>query len=219
MSSPLIIDYYSDVLCVWAWIAQRRIDELQENWGEQVTLHHHYMNLFGDTQKRIGKGWADKGGFEGFGTHVVEAVAPYDEAPVINNIWRDVRPTTSANAHLVIKAAGIIHGSGSSADLASAIRREFFTSGKDISKLVVLLDIADDIDMDADKLEETLSKGQAMASLMADYKEAQDQNLKGSPTWIMNNGRQVLYGNVGYRVLHANIEEILHNPAEEASWC
>ena len=25
---PIVIDYYTDVLCVWAWIAQRRIDEL-----------------------------------------------------------------------------------------------------------------------------------------------------------------------------------------------
>ena len=38
MSSPLIIDYYTDVLCVWAWIAQRRVDELKEQWGDKVVL-------------------------------------------------------------------------------------------------------------------------------------------------------------------------------------
>ena len=27
MNKPLMIDYYTDSLCVWAWIAQRRIDE------------------------------------------------------------------------------------------------------------------------------------------------------------------------------------------------
>jgi predicted DsbA family dithiol-disulfide isomerase len=31
MKKPLVIDYYSDILCVWAWIAQRRIEELKQN--------------------------------------------------------------------------------------------------------------------------------------------------------------------------------------------
>lgn len=29
MKKPLVIDYYSDILCVWAWRVQRRIDELK----------------------------------------------------------------------------------------------------------------------------------------------------------------------------------------------
>ena len=33
--SPALIDYYTDVLCVWAWIAQPRLDELQRQWGKK----------------------------------------------------------------------------------------------------------------------------------------------------------------------------------------
>ena len=33
MSSPLDVDYYTDVLCVWAWIAQHRIDEIEKEWA------------------------------------------------------------------------------------------------------------------------------------------------------------------------------------------
>ena len=29
MNQPLVIDYYTDILCVWAWVAQRRIEELK----------------------------------------------------------------------------------------------------------------------------------------------------------------------------------------------
>ena len=44
--------------------------------------------------------------------------------------------------------------------------------------------------------------------------------LQGSPSFVLNDGRQKLYGNVGYRVIEANIEELLRAPsADQASWC
>ena len=55
MNSPLVIDYYSDVLCVWAWIAQRRNEELHAQWMQQIDVRHHYLNLFGNTTIRIGR--------------------------------------------------------------------------------------------------------------------------------------------------------------------
>jgi predicted DsbA family dithiol-disulfide isomerase len=40
-----------------------------------------------------------------------------------------------------------------------------------------------------------------------------------SPTFIFNEGRQRLNGNVGYRIMEANIRELLNNPSREESWC
>ena len=53
MSSPLVVDYYSDILCVWAWIAQRRIDELHEQLGDKIELRYHYMDVFGDAINKV----------------------------------------------------------------------------------------------------------------------------------------------------------------------
>ncbi len=36
--------------------------------------------------------------------------------------------------------------------------------------------------------------------------------------WILNEHRQILYGNVGYRVIEANVQELLRSHAGEASW-
>ena len=58
-----------------------------------------------------------------------------------------------------------------------------------------------------------------MAALMSDYEGAKELRLKGSPSLVMNNGRQVLYGNVGYRILNANIRALLERPVSEARWC
>jgi hypothetical protein len=35
----------------------------------------------------------------------------------------------------------------------------------------------------------------------------------------MNEGRQKLYGNVGYRILDANVRELWERPQAQASWC
>ena len=58
-----------------------------------------------------------------------------------------------------------------------------------------------------------------MGALSDDQRRAAELGVRGSPTWVLNSGRQILYGNVGYRILNANIEELLKNPAVEASWC
>jgi hypothetical protein len=42
----------------------------------------------------------------------------------------------------------------------------------------------------------------------------------GSPSLVLNEERQKLYGNVGFRVMQANIQELIRTPhADEASWC
>ena len=35
----------------------------------------------------------------------------------------------------------------------------------------------------------------------------------------LNEGRQLLAGNVGYRVIEANIRELLDTPGDQQSWC
>lgn len=219
MASPLTVDYFTDVLCVWAWIAQLRVNELEVQWGEQIELRHHYLNVFGDTESRISEQWRDREGFVGFSKHVLAAAAPYIEGPLNSRIWTTVRPLTSANAHLVIKAAEVVASTAASAKLAVRIRRSFFEDAVDVGQIPLLLEIATDEKLDAMQLRESLDDGSSAAALMCDHLAAQKQNISGSPSWIMNNGRQKLYGNVSYHVLHANVEGLLEKHGEEASWC
>ncbi len=88
-----------------------------------------------------------------------------------------------------------------------------------MGELDVLLNIVSDMGTDRRDIFTALQDGRAMAAISADLRSARDSGVKGSPTWVLNNGRQILYGNVGYRILHANIEELINNPSEEASWC
>ena len=218
-TKPLAIDYYTDMLCVWAWIAQRRIEELETQWGDRIELAHHCVNVFADTAEKMARQWGDRGGYDGFADHVQASAAAYETAPVHPDLWRKVRPTTSATAHLILKAAEITDSPTTAVSLATAIRHGFFIDARDISQLQVLMEIATEHGLDPEGLNEALISGQAMAALLSDYSASDAQGIKGSPSWVMNEGRQILYGNLGYRILHANVEELLNHPEQEASWC
>lgn len=105
-------------------------------------------------------------------------------------------------------------------ELAWRIRCAFFVDAWDIGQSPVLFDIADSLGLPGDAIRERVTNGAAMAALSDDIDLKTRYQLEGSPTVVMNNGRQKLYGNVGYRVLEANVVELMNNSAEkQASWC
>lgn len=219
MTNKLRIDYYSDVLCVWAWISQRRLQELSEEWQDKIDVHFHFLNLFGDVHSRINEKWADKGLFKGFGEHILDAVKPFDNAPVDPQVWQNCQPKTSSNAHLILKAVDLCYSSKEVANMAFQFQSAFFQRSEDVSEMSVLFDILESQSLSSSNIRQKLDNGTAMAALIRDYQLAKDLNVKGSPTWIMNNGRQELFGNVGYRILTANIKEVLEKPSHQASCC
>ena len=215
----IAIDYYSDVLCVWAWIAQPRLEQLQTEWGSAILVRHRFVDVFGDAHGKILKQWGDQDGFIRFGKHVRDSAANYEHTRLCRDIWDGVRPHSSQQAHLILKAASLVAGTEQAQHLARALREAFFCRGKDVSELAILLDTATSCGIPEAALRSVISSGEAMAALSSDQRSALELGVRGSPTWVLNDGRQMLYGNVGYRILQANIEELLRQPAGEASWC
>ena len=218
-STPLRIDYYADVLCVWAYIAQRRLDELELQFSGQLDIRHHCMNIFGNVPEKMQTQWQSRGGMPAFAEHVHEAAAAYSDTPLHPELWHSVQPRTSANAHLYLKGVELVAGRAVATDFTRRLRDAFFCEAVDISLLPELDALAAEDGLDRDAIRETFEDGRALAELVSDYDQARKLNLRGSPSYIMNQERQTLYGNVGYRVLSANVEELLRKVDHEASWC
>jgi predicted DsbA family dithiol-disulfide isomerase len=104
--------------------------------------------------------------------------------------------------------------------VTSAYRRAFFRDCRDVSRWNVQCEIAQSFGVDIDAIEELIQSGAAFAALAADYQDADKMRIEGSPSLVLNEGRQKLYGNVAFRVIEANIQELLREPrADDASWC
>jgi predicted DsbA family dithiol-disulfide isomerase len=220
----IVIDYFTDVLCVWAWGGQVRLDQLRATFGTRLCIRERFIPLFADTQSKIGEGWADRDGFAGFCEHTHHVCDQWDHVQLHPTVWRDCRPASSHNPHLFLKAVALCHAeqpTDAHQAMIARLRQAFFEAGQDIGDLRVLMDLLGNDDPPADMIKDHLDSGRAAALLQRDAELAQRHSVRGSPTYLFNEGRQILYGNVGYRIIEANLNELLSGALRdgEPSWC
>lgn len=231
MSKQIVIDHFSDLLCIWAYAAQIRVDELKHEFGDEVSFDYHFVSVFGATAERIGEGWADRGGYAGFGAHVLKVAAGFPHVEVHPQIWQGDAPASSAQAHLFLKAVQLMQQQDAALaalrfdgrtlleEAAWRLRLAFFRDNRNIARRDVQLAVAQELGLAVDKVEAMMDNGEAMAALCRDAELCRERGISGSPTYVLNEGRQTLYGNVGYKLIAANVNEVLHRPEHQASWC
>lgn len=225
------VSYFSDVLCIWAYAAQARIDAVKEKFGDTVRLDYRFCSVFGDTASKITSTWRDKGEYAGFNAHLRKVARQFPHIEVHPDIWLKMRSPTSASAHLFMTAVRqwqqkrkIEGESGSATSIFDkvmwAFRCGFFRDCRDIARWHVQCELAEAHGVDIDAIEKSIHEGTAFAGLAADYQDADKMCIEGSPSFVLNDGRQKLYGDVGFRIIEANIQELLRVPGgDHASWC
>lgn len=224
------ITYFSDILCIWAYASQVRVNAVKEKFADDVRIEQRFCSVFGDTGGKISSNWKDKGGYQGFNTHLRQVARQFPHIEVHPELWLKTRPASSASAHLFIKAIQCwereIRETESrpaptiSDQVTWAFRCAFFRDCRDIARWDIQCEIAEGLGVDVDAIETRIHGGFAFAHLSRDYQDADKMRVEGSPSFVLNEGRQKLYGNVGFRLMEVNIQELLRTPrTDEASWC
>ena len=234
------IEHFSDVLCIWAYVAEVRLARVRAEFGDAVRFRHRFCSVFGDSDRRIADHWGGRGGFAAFGEHVREVGAGFGHVTIHPDLWAGARPVSSASPHLFLHAVGIAvrdHGAHAGQTppgckpgnalcdtaqerAAAALRHAFFAEARDVSTWAVQAELAETLGLPVADIRAAMESGAAFARLADDYEDVQRLHVQGSPTLILDGGRQKLYGNVGFRVIEANIQEQLRTPDHaHASWC
>lgn len=226
------IEHFSDMLCIWAYIGQIRIDELKTEFGDSVKLKYHFLPVFGAVEVMMEKNWSSKGGIEAYNRHVLHVASRFDHVQVHPDIWLKNQPCSSISCHLFLKALQLLEADGI-IDAAPNpdnnktpfeqfvwyTRLAFFAELKNISHIDTLKSLAEELRLPVQQIVDRINSGEAYAALDSDSQLQQSYNVTGSPTLVFNSGRQIIYGNVGYRVIEANIRELINTPGHQASWC
>ncbi|MBU6229818.1 MAG: DsbA family protein [Cyanobacteria bacterium REEB459] len=223
---PIRISYFSDVLCIWAYVAQIRLDQLQATFQDKIAFEYHFVSVFGNAPEKLADRWRDRGGLQGYRAHIEEIVEKFDHLTLHPQVWNQVVPPSSLSCHLFLHGVQLLEKKGlvpASEKLFEktiwAFRQAFFGESANIADRRVQVEIAASLGLPIPLLEQLLSAGEPYAELAKDFDRVKVHGVSVSPTLIFNEGRQRLNGNVGYRVIAANIRELLHNPGGEASWC
>ena len=228
--TPITVTYFSDVLCIWAYVAQARVDAVKRTFPGEVRLDYKFVSVFGDTRLKLGDGWRDRGGFGGYARHVESIAKRFEYVTLSRRVWSEVQPASSLSPHLFLSAvlewermtipAAVEHEPQIFESVMWAMRRGFFADGLDISQRGVQRELTKPFGVDLEAVERAIDDGSAFARLSTDYQSAEKTRIEGSPTFVLNEGRQKLFGNVGFRVIEANIKEVLRDPnQDQASWC
>ena len=225
--------YFTDVLCIWAYLAQIRIDELKAKFGGDVILQKHFIPVFGSVNSKMENNWGEQGGVAAYCGHVQTVAKKFGHIEIHPDVWVKNTPTTSTSCHVFLKAIQIlVENKIVSATVVSdgikknvfelavwKMRVAFFKEAIDISALSEQMKIAENLGLPVDKIKNLIESGAAFAGLDDDLQLKEKYGVSGSPTLVLNEGRQIIYGNVGYRVIEANIQELLTQPEYQASWC
>ena len=228
------IDYFTDILCIWAYSGQIRIDELKHNLGDNIRLHYHFVPLFAAARQRIDEQWSDKGGLEAFNRHLHSISSQWDHVSLHPDVWLKNTAYSSNGAHLMLKAVQLLqdrgdidaspevdfHGRTRFEEYVWRLREAFFCNCENVGERAVQERIAGELELPVGSIRKVVDNGEACAALYLDDQARQKFQVPGSPTLVLNDGRQLLYGNVGYRIIEANVKELMQNPLEgDASWC
>jgi predicted DsbA family dithiol-disulfide isomerase len=223
---PIRIFYFSDILCIWAYIAQIRLDELQSTFQDQIAIQYHFVPVFGNAREKLENGWRDRGGLPAYSQHVKDVTQKFSHITLHPEIWTKVVPASSTACHLFLHAIQLLEQKGiippserMFEKTAWAFREAFFTKLADVGDRKVQFKIAKGLGLPVTAIRAQIDSGEAYAQLSKDFERVKEHTVTVSPTLIFNEGRQRLNGNVGYRVIEANIRELLHNPPGEQSWC
>ena len=162
------ITYFSDLLCIWAYASQARIDAIKEKFADAIRVEHRFVSVFGDTGTKITSTWKDKGGYEGFNAHLRQVAERFPHIEVHPDIWLTTRPSTSASAQLFMKAvqqseqeSGAARSNSASSifdQVMWSLRCAFFRDCRDISRWDIQCEIAEALGVDIGAIEKLHSQ-------------------------------------------------------------
>jgi predicted DsbA family dithiol-disulfide isomerase len=222
MPNRLKFSYWSDPLCIWALVAQQKLERVLAELGEHVRVDYRIVPVFGSVPWRFNEGpWA-KDGVEGRIAATQRIAQQGGREDVSGECWRKATPKTSWAPAVAIKAVfALPDGRGDEAGplYQKALRERFFVQEANIALRSVQLEVAEELGLARAPIEALLDDGTALSALCEDHAEKERLHLQGSPTYVFDGGRAMLYGNFAYGILQSTVEELVRGLAPGGSNC
>lgn len=209
-------DYWSDPLCIWACVGQKRLDDLMVDRAGVLKAWHRVVIVFDSVPWRFEKGpWKDDGP-RGRVEATRNIAMRFGREDIDGSIWMRDPPASSWGPGAAVRAAYLAEEQGAAERLTGVtyertLRERMFVDNLNIARREVQLETAEASGIAPAILEQRLQDGSAMAALAEDQRLKQSLGIQGSPTYVFDNGRAILYGNFPLGILHATVDELVRS--------
>ncbi len=224
MTARIEFGYWSDPLCIWAFVAQEKLERVLAEFGEHLAVDYRVIPVFGSVPSRFASGPWRADGVPGRVTATRRIAAEHGHGEVSGRCWERDCPASSWSAGAAIRAVFAVERAGlaepgSGALFQVRLRERFFVDEQNVSRRAVQLGLAEELGIARAPVEELLDDGRALALLWDDFCEKERLKLQGSPTFVFDGGRAMLYGNFSFGVLRSTVEELLRGAETGGSAC
>lgn len=216
--------YWSDPLCIWALVAQAKLDRILVELGRQLKVDYRIVPVFGSVPWRFIQGpWA-KEGIEGRVAATRRIAEQAGRSDVSGECWRKAMPASSWAPAAAIKAVFALErleevAPGTGASYQVALRSRFFVDERNIACRDEQLAVAEALGLPRGPVEARLDDGSALAAVWEDHTDKERLRIQGSPTYVFDGGRAMLYGNFEYGILRSTVEELVRGIHPGSSSC
>jgi predicted DsbA family dithiol-disulfide isomerase len=189
MAEPVRFTVWSDFLCPWCYVAALRLDELEREVGDVVTIEWRSFLLRPQAAARP----LDK-----FTAYTQSWMRPNEAQPNAGfHVWSGANPPPSHSLPPAIagKAVQDIFGADGFHRFHLALMRAYFADNRTISERDVILDVAAATDLDPHKLADALTDGEAEYEqrVVEDHRAALAEGIAAVASAVVN-GEYLLQG-------------------------
>ena len=182
------IEVWSDVVCPWCYVGKRRLETALEAFGEEVEVEWKSFeldpNAKGSRDVPLDQALARKYGMSierarGWMQQMIDMAE--EEGLEFN--FDDAKGGNTFAAHRVLHLAKV---NGLGGEMKERLLRAYFTEGRDISDEDVLTELAADVGIDADAVEEMFDGYDHAEAVRRDELRAQQIGITGVPFFLVD---------------------------------
>jgi predicted DsbA family dithiol-disulfide isomerase len=204
----LCFSYWTDPLCIWAYVAQSKLEALLAGSSSPLQVIHRIVPVFGSIPQRFATGSWSADGPEGRVRKTRDVAVKFGHEEVSGEIWVSDPPASSWPVGAAIKAVFAAEGAGECAPGSGPayqwrLRQALFAENRNVARRAVQLEVAEDCQISRSSLEGRLDDGSAMAE----------------PTYVFDGARETLYGNVPLALIRSTVEILIDDGAPGRSPC
>ncbi len=176
------LEFWADYICPWAYVSRVRIDPLIKEYKHDVNLEIkalplEWVNGVPTSRESLEAEWW---------------IAAVHDQRAVFGVYRDSSfPNTAIPAFRAAKAA-LIQSYDKFLEFDLQVRRAMFQEGIDISRIEVLLSIANRVGLNVDSFKRYMDSEESLEAVRQDYKQSQERlDPQGSPSFVLPNGKQL----------------------------